>query len=54
VTNFQFDNYGNQTFYTNNPVGEVGLEFARGQYDLLFYEPASSKTPTFIKRITVN
>jgi len=54
VTNFQFDNYGNQTFYTNNPVGEVGLEFARGQYDLLFFEPASSKTPTFIKRIIVN
>ena len=54
VTNFQFDNYGNQTFYTNNPIGEVGLEFMRGQYDLYFYEPANSKTPTFIKRITVN
>jgi hypothetical protein len=54
VTSFQFDNFGNQTFYTNNPVGEVGLEFMKGQYDLYFYEPANAKTPTFVKRITVN
>lgn len=54
VTNFQFDNYGNQTFYTNNPIGEVGIQFQRGQYDLFFYEPASSKSPTFVKRIIVN
>ena len=54
VTNFQMTNYGNQTFYTNNPVGEVGLQFGIGQYDLYYYEPASSVNPTFVKRITVN
>ena len=54
VTNFQMDNYGNQTFYTNNPVGEVGLQFGKGQYDLYYYEPASSVNPTFVKRLTVN
>ena len=54
VTNFQFDNYGNQTYYTNNPVGEVSLQFGTGKYDLFYYEPASSANPTFVKRITVN
>jgi hypothetical protein len=54
VTNFQFDNYGNQTFYTNNPIGEVNLQFGVGKYDLYYYEPASSVNPTFVKRLTVN
>ena len=54
VTYFQMDNYGNQTFYSNNPVGEVGLQFEKGQYDLYYYEPASSVNPTFVKRLTVN
>lgn len=54
VTNFQFDNFGNQTFYTNNPIGEVGIQFLTGQYVLYFYEPSVSKDPTFIKRLIVN
>jgi hypothetical protein len=43
-----------RTFYTNNPINEVGLQFGTGQYDLYYYEPASSINPTFVKRITVN
>ena len=54
VTNFDDTKYGNQTFYTNNPIGEVGLSFYPGEYDLFFYEPASSVNPTFVKRIIVN
>jgi hypothetical protein len=54
VTNFQFDNFGNQTFYTNNPIGEVSIQFGTGQYDLYFFEPSASKNATFIKRLIVN
>ena len=53
VTGYQFDNNGNQSFYTNNPVGEVGIGFSKGEYDLYFYEPSTSSNPTFIKRLVV-
>jgi hypothetical protein len=54
VTNFQFDNFGNQTFFTNNPISEVNIQFGTGQYDLYFFEPSASKNATFIKRLIVN
>lgn len=53
VTNFQFDNFGNQTFYTNNPISEVSIGFRKGKYTLDFYEPSTSKYPTFTKTLVV-
>ena len=53
VSNFDFDNFGNQTFYSQNPIGEISIQFAVGEYDLYFYEPSSSPSPTFIKHLIV-
>lgn len=53
ISSFDMHNYGNQTFYTNNPVGPVNIYFYKGEYDLLFYEPANATNPTFIKRLVV-
>jgi hypothetical protein len=50
---FQFDNYGNQTFFTSDPLPESKIQFKRGSYTLYFYEPSSSVVPTFIKKILV-
>jgi hypothetical protein len=53
VSNFDFDNFGNQTFYSQNPIGEISISFGVGEYDLYFYEPSSSPSPTFIKHLIV-
>lgn len=52
-TTWQVDNFGNQSFYTKNPVGEINIGFNPGKYYLYFYEPASSPNPTFTKTLVV-
>ena len=52
-TEFLKNDYGNQTFSAKNITGEASLKFWKGKYDIFFFEPATSKNPTFVKRITV-
>lgn len=52
-SNFQFDNYGNQSVYTSNSRPGIRIQFKRGKYYLKYFEPSSSSVPTFIKTLIV-
>lgn len=53
VSSYDYSNLGNQTFYNNNLDNGLYLNFNRGNYYLNYYEPSTSPTPTFIKKLVV-
>ncbi len=54
VSNFDFTNFGNQTYSVTNYVTPVSLGFSGvGGFDLLFYESSNAIVPTYTKRIII-
>lgn len=53
VGNFNYDDFGNQSYYEKNSSEGQGINFNKGTFILDFYEPSTSPSPTFTKRLII-